>query len=85
MKKIEDKMNTISLLESFTDEMFSRYYITNPPILKKSDKVSLGYGSNKTKETQSVNFGFYTSKPSEDEMKIFIELFVSKWMRMGNR
>ena len=49
------------------------------------DKVSMGYGSNKTKETQSINFGFYTSKPSEDEMKIFIELFVSKWMRMGNR
>ena len=71
--------------ESFTDEMFNRYYITNPPILKKSDKVSLGYGSNKNKETQSVNFGFYTSKPSEDEIKIFIEFFVSRWMRMGNR
>ena len=35
MKKIEDKMNTISLLESFTNEMFNRYYITDPPILKE--------------------------------------------------
>ena len=85
MKKIEDKQNTITLLESFTDELFDRYYITHPPTLKKSDRVGMGYGSNKTKETQSINFGFYTTKPSEDEMKIFVEMFVSKWMRMENR
>ena len=83
--KIEDKSKMISVLESFTDQMFNRYYITNPPIVKKSDRVSLGYGSNKGKETQSINFGFYTNKPSESEVKTFIKIFVELWDKGGVR
>ena len=85
--KIEDKTKMISVLESFTDQMFNRYYITNPPTIKKNDKgvQRLGYGSNKTKETQSINFLFSTTKPSESEIKTFIKIFVEMWDKGGVR
>ncbi len=79
--KIEDKSKMIRVLESFTDQLFDRYYIVNPPTIRKSDSgvQSLGYGSNKNKETQSINFGFFTTKPSEDEVKRFVKMFVDMW------
>ena len=48
--KIEDKHNLINILERYSDMLFDRYYITNPPTIKKYDKISRGYGSNKSKE-----------------------------------
>ena len=79
--KIEDKAKMISLLESFADRMFERYYITNPPIVKKYDRGvnELGYGKNKGKETVSLNFGFHTTKPSKNELKTFTKIFVEMW------
>ena len=74
--RIEDKSKMINILESYTDKMFDKYYITNPPILKKSDRMELGYGSNKNKTTNSINFVFKTDKPSELEVKSFIKTFV---------
>ena len=74
--RIEDKSKMISILESYTDKMFDKYYITNPPILKKSDRIELGYGSNKNKKTNSINFVFKTDKPSELKVKSFIKTFI---------
>ena len=85
--KIEDKSKMVSVLESFTDQMFNRYYITNPPTIKKYDSgvKELGYGSNKTKETVSLDMGFFTTKPSESEVKTFIKIFVEMWDKGGMR
>ena len=74
--KIEDKNKLIEILEGYTDKLFQRYYITNPPILKKYDKVDMGYGSNKSSSSQSINFVFNTTKPTEDEIKSFIKVCV---------
>ncbi len=85
--KIEDKSKMISVLESFSDQMFNRFYIVNPPTIKKSDKgvQNLGYGSNKHKEMNSIELGFFTSKPSENEVKTFIKIFVDMWDKGGVR
>ena len=74
--KIEDKHKLIDIIELYTDMLFDRYYITNPPLLKKMDRVGMGYGSNKSKESQSINFVFNTTKPSEEEIKSSIKVFV---------
>ena len=78
--KIEDKHNLINILERYSDMLFDRYYITNPPTIKKYDKISRGYSSNKSKESQSINFVFNTTQPSEDEVKSFIKVFVDMEM-----
>ena len=79
--KIEDKSKMVNVLESFTDQMFNKYYITNPPTVKKTDNgvQNLGYGSNRHKESNSINFVFSTTKPSENEIKTFIKVFVEMW------
>ena len=57
---IEDKVRLKEILNAYTDKLFERYYVTNPPLIKKNDRVSMGYGRNKTKETENVNFVFNT-------------------------
>ena len=74
--KIEDKNKLKDILGEYSDALFERYYITNPPLIKKNDRVSMGYGKNKSKETESVNFVFNTTNPSEEEIKSFINVFV---------
>ena len=73
---IEDKNKLIDILNTYTDKLFDKYYITNPPLLKKNDRVSLGYGGNKSKESESVNFVFKTTKPSKEEMRSQVKVFV---------
>ena len=73
---IEDKARLKEILNEYSDKLFERYYITNPPLIKKNDRVSLGYGRNKNKESESINFVFQTTKPSEEEVKSFVNVFV---------
>ena len=49
---IQDKIMLKTILQDFTDELFSRYYITNPPQITKSDNVDRGYGE---KQTLTIN------------------------------
>jgi len=73
---VEDKTRLKEILNEYSDKLFERYYITNPPLIKKNDRVALGYGRNKNKESESINFVFKTTKPSKDEIKSFIKVFV---------
>ena len=73
---VEDKARLKEILSEYSDKLFERYYITNPPLIKKNDRVSMGYGRNKNKESESINFVFNTTKPSEEEVKSFINVFV---------
>ena len=73
---IEDKVRLKEILNEYSDKLFERYYITNPPLIKKNDRVSMGYGRNKSKESESVNFVFDTTKPSEEEIRSFVNVFV---------
>ena len=73
---IEDKVRLKEILNEYSDKLFERYYITNPPLIKKNDRVSMGYGRNKSKESESVNFVFNTTKPSEEEIRSFVNVFV---------
>ena len=72
---IEDKVRLKEILNEFADKLFERYYITNPPLIKKNDRVSLGYGRNKSKESENINFVFKTTKPSEEEIRSFVNVF----------
>jgi len=69
-----DKTQLKILLKKYTDELFNRYYITNPPTIIKHDRVELGYsGSHNPKN--SIHFQFKTTKPSEKDLEIFIRVF----------
>ena len=78
MSKIQDKAKLKLLLEDFVDEMFDRFYITNPPTIRKSDSITRGYGFGKDKPTQSINFGFHTTLPSKRDLESIIEVFVDR-------
>ena len=73
---IQDKKKLKEILEQYTDKLFERYYITNPPLVKTTNRVDMGYGRNKTKESESINLVFKTTKPSEEEVKSYIKVFV---------
>ena len=73
---VEDKARLKEILNEYSDKLFERYYITNPPLIKKNDRVALGYGRNKNKESESINFVFQTTKPSEAEVRSFVNVFV---------
>ena len=79
---VEDKARLKEILNQYSDKLFERYYITNPPILKKNDRLSMGYGTNKSKDSESINFVFKTTKPSEEEIRSFVNVFVDmlKWL-----
>ena len=62
---VEDKSRLKEILNQYSDKLFERYYITNPPILKKNDRLSMGYGTNKSKDSESINFVFKTTKQYE--------------------
>jgi len=72
---IQDKIMLKTILQDFTDELFSRYYITNPPQITKSDNVEQGYGG-ETNPRQSIHFQFKTTKPSRKELEMVVKMFV---------
>ena len=74
--KIEDKHILLDILERYTDKLFERYYITNPPQIYKSDNVRMGYGNGVNKPTQSIHFGFKTTQPNKDELNTLRKVFV---------
>jgi len=72
---IQDKIMLKTILQDFTDELFNRYYITNPPQITKSDNVDRGYGG-ETNTRQSIHFQFKTTKPSRKELEMVVKMFV---------
>ncbi|MDP6339633.1 MAG: hypothetical protein QF842_04800 [Candidatus Marinimicrobia bacterium] len=74
--KIEEKQNLKIILERFSDKLFERFYITNPPQIVKSDNINMGYGNGVIKPQQSIHFGFKTTKPNEDDIKTLIKVFI---------
>tara|TARA_B100000963_G_C22476260_1_gene602514 strand:+ start:195 stop:386 length:192 start_codon:yes stop_codon:yes gene_type:complete len=58
---VEDKARLKEILNQYSDKLFERYYMTNPPILKKNDRLSMGCGTNKSKDSESINFVFETN------------------------
>ena len=74
--KIEDKSVLRDILKRYTDSLFKKYYITNPPQIYKSDNVRMGYGRNEHSSSQSIRFGFKTEQPSEIELETFVRVFV---------
>ena len=74
--KIEEKQNLRIILERFSDKLFERFYITNPPQIVKSDNINMGYGSGVIKPQQSLHFGFKTTKPNKDDIKLLIKVFI---------
>ena len=73
-----DKTKMKNILKEFADELFDRYYIVNPPTVKQSNRLSRGYGRNKNKETESLNYTFITTQPSEQDIDSQIAVFVEK-------
>jgi len=74
--KIEEKQKLINILENYSDKLFERFYITDPPQLTKSDNVFMGYGNGVNKQQQSIHFRFKTTKPNRNEIKTIIKVFV---------
>ena len=74
--KIEDKSALIQTLKRYTDSLFQRYYITNPPQIYKSDKVDMGYSKSEKSNSQSIHFGFKTTQPTETDLEMLIKVFV---------
>ena len=74
--KIEDKSALKELLKRYTDNLFQRYYITNPPQIYKSDNVEMGYSKSEKTNSQSIHFGFKTTQPTETDLEMLIKVFV---------
>jgi len=74
--KIEDKAVLRDLLKRYTDTIFNKYYITNPPQISKSDNVQMGYSRSQNTSAQSIRFGFKTTQPTETELETVIKVFV---------
>ena len=80
-----EKQKLITILEEYTDRLFDKYYVVNNPLVKNTNRITeRGYGRNKNKETDSINFVFNTTKPSEDEMYSFCKQFVDEWSMKHN-
>ena len=82
--KIEEKSVLRDILKRYTDKLFGRYYITNPPQIYKSDNVRMGYSNNKQSPSQSIRFGFKTEQPTENELDSLIKVFVESEISNGN-
>ena len=78
MSKIQDKAKLKLILDEYRDMFFDRFYITNPPTIKKSDSITRGYGYGKDKPTQSINFVFHTTLPSKRDLDIMTDLFIER-------
>tara|TARA_A100001015_G_scaffold214293_1_gene240536 strand:+ start:273 stop:524 length:252 start_codon:yes stop_codon:yes gene_type:complete len=74
--KIEDKSALKQVLKRYTDSLFQRYYITNPPQIYKSDNVDMGYSKSEKSNRQSIRFGFKTTQPTETDLEMLIKVFV---------
>ena len=74
--KIEEKQKLKIILERFSDKLFERFYITNPPQISKSDNVQMGYSRSQNTSTQSIHFGFKTTQPNKDELNTLRKVFV---------
>ena len=72
-----NKIQLKQILKDFTDQLFDRYYITNPPQITKSDNVDQGYGG-ETNPRQSIHFQFKTTKPSRNDLNLLIMMFVEQ-------
>jgi len=81
----DDKNKLKIILKEYTDRIFDKYYVVNNPLVKNTNRITeRGYGRNKNKETDSINFVFNTTKPSEDEMESFCKQFVEEWSMKHN-
>ena len=76
--KIEDKSALKDVLKRYTDKLFHRYYITNPPQIYKSDNVDMGYSKSEKANRQSIHFGFKTTQPTETDLEMLIKVFVEE-------
>lgn len=63
------------ILKDYTNILVDRYYITNYPQITKSDNITQGYN-----DKQSIHFQFKTTKPSETEMDMMIQVFIETLM-----
>ena len=74
--KIQDKTRLKEILKDYTNILVDRYYVSNYPQITKSDNITRGY-----KEGQSFHFQFRTTKPSETEMDMMIQVFIETLTR----
>jgi|TARA_R110000796_G_scaffold164806_2_gene281663 hypothetical protein len=72
---IKDKIRMKEILKDYTNILVDRYYITNYPQITKSDNITQGYN-----DKQSIHFQFKTTKPSETEMDMMIQVFIETLM-----
>jgi len=68
---IQDKTRLKEIIKEYTDILMDRYYITDYPQITKSDNITRGYN-----DRQSIHFSFKSSKPSETELEMMIQVFI---------
>lgn len=55
------------------DELSEKYFIHRPPMIRKSDNLTLGWGN---KRKTSINFAFVTEKPNRKEIESEVKLIL---------
>ena len=55
------------------DELSEKYFIHRPPMIRKSDNLTLGWGQ---KRKTSINFAFVTEKPNRKEIETEVKLIL---------
>ena len=80
----DDQKKLVDVMMSFMDEFVQRYYVCDPPVIKKSDNIDLGYRQpsqrelkgHQTKKKQSINLAFQTTQPSRKEIEGWLKVWV---------
>lgn len=55
------------------DQLSEKYFIHRPPMIRKSDNLTLGWGN---KRKTSINFAFVTEKPNRKEIESEVKLIL---------
>ena len=66
------------IIKEYTDILMDRYYMTDYPQITKSDNITRGYN-----DRQSIHFSFKSSKPSETELEMMIQVFIETMSKLG--
>lgn len=70
---VNKKTEVAQIVMLVLDQLSERYFIHRPPVIRKSDNLTLGWGN---KRKTSINFAFVTEKPNRKEIETEVKLIL---------
>jgi hypothetical protein len=70
---VNKKNEVAQIVMLVLDQLSERYFIHRPPVIRKSDNLTLGWGN---KRKTSINFAFVTEKPNRKEIETEVKLIL---------